>query len=90
MLPPQVELNGPISTATKRTKRSARFSPNGPDRGYRLNLRRLPPGERADGAVQFARPGFKQSKDQLLLQLATASAVDTPLLMPVPFVAPGR
>ena len=57
---------------------------------YRLNMRRLAPGERADGAVQFARPGFKQSKDRLLLQLATASAVDTPLLMPIPFVAPGR
>jgi hypothetical protein len=57
---------------------------------YRLNVRRLGPGERADGAVEFSRPGFKQSKDRLLLQLATTSEVDHPLLIPVPFVAPGK
>jgi hypothetical protein len=48
----------------------------------------LNPGQRADGAVQFSRSGFKQSKDRLLLELATANEVDNPLLLPVPFVAP--
>ena len=57
---------------------------------YRLNVRRLGPGERADGAVEFSRPGFKQSKDRLLLELATASAIDDPVLLQLPFVAPGR
>jgi hypothetical protein len=89
VLPPQVELNSPNLGSDKKKKREI-LAEQLPITDYRLNVRRLAPGERADGAVQFARPGFKQSKDRLLLQLATASAVDTPLLMPVPFVAPGR
>ena len=92
VLPPQVELNSPNLDGGKKKNKKKReiLAEQVPITDYRLNARRLAPGERADGAVQFARPGFKQSKDQLLLQLATASAVDTPLLMPVPFVAPGR
>ena len=92
VLPPQVELNSPSSDGDKKKnkKKPEILAEQVPITDYRLNARRLAPGERADGAVQFARPGFKQSKDRLLLQLATASAVDTPLLMPVPFVAPGR
>jgi hypothetical protein len=91
VLPPQIELNSPDLTGDKKkNKKREILSEQVPISDYRLNARRLAPGERADGAVQFARPGFKQSKDRLLLQLATASAVDTPLLMPVPFVAPER
>jgi hypothetical protein len=89
VLPPQVELNSPNVDGEKKKKREI-LAEQVPITDYRLNVRRLAPGERADGAVRFARPGFKQSKDRLLLQLATASAVDTPLVMPVPFVAPGR
>jgi hypothetical protein len=92
VLPPQVELNSPNLDGDKKKEKKKHeiLAEQVPITDYRLNERRLAPGERADGAVQFARPGFKQSKDQLLLQLATASAVDTPILMPVPFVAPGR
>jgi hypothetical protein len=92
VLPPQVELNSPnLDGDNKKSKKKREIlAEQVPITDYRLNTRRLAPGERADGVVQFARPGFKQSKDRLLLQLATASAVDTPLLMPVPFVAPGR
>jgi hypothetical protein len=91
VLPPQIELNSPnLDGDKKKNKKREILAEQVPITDYRLNVRRLAPGERADGAVQFARPGFKQSKDRLLLQLATASAVDTPLLMPVPFVAPGR
>jgi hypothetical protein len=90
LLPPQVELNSPNLGGDKKKKKREILAEQVPITDYRLNVRRLAPGERADGAVQFTRPGFKQSKDRLLLQLATASAVDTPLLMPVPFVAPGR
>ena len=90
VLPPQVELNSPNLGGDKKKKKREILAEQVPITDYRLNVRRLAPGERADGAVQFARPGFKQSKDRLLLQIATASAVDTPLLMPVPFVAPGR
>ena len=78
VLPPQVELNSPNLEATKRNKKKREIlAEQVPITDYRLNARRLAPGERADGAVQFSRPGFKQSKDRLLLQLATASAVDT-------------
>ena len=90
VLAPQVELNSPNLDGDKKKQKREILAEQVPITDYRLNARRLAPGERADGAVQFARPGFKQSKDQLLLQLATASAVDTPLLMPVPFVAPRR
>lgn len=91
LLPPQVELNSPNHDGDKKkNKKREILAEQVPITDYRLNARRLAPGERADGAVRFARPGFKQSKDRLLLQLATASAVDTPLLMPVPFVAPER
>jgi len=92
VLPPQVELNSPNAdgSKTKNKKKRAILAEQVPITDYRLNVRRLAPGERADGAVQFDRPGFKQSKDRLLLQLSTASAVDTPLLVPLPFVAPGR
>jgi hypothetical protein len=90
VLPPQVELNSPNGDKAKEKKKHEILAEQVPITDYRLNARRLAPGERADGVVRFARPGFKQSKDQLLLQLATASAVDTPVLMPVPFVPPGR
>jgi hypothetical protein len=92
VLPPQVELNSPnLEGKNKKGKQQQQIlAEQVPVTDYRLNPRRLGPGERADGAVQFARPGFKQSNDGLLLQLATASAVDTPLLMRVPFVAPGQ
>jgi hypothetical protein len=56
---------------------------------FKANGRRLAPGERVDGVVTFDRPGFKQSQERLLLELASANSVDKPLLLPVPFVAPG-
>ena len=91
VLPPEMEMNSPnLDGNKKKNKKHEILAEQIPITDYRLNARRLAPGERADGAVQFARPGFKQSKDRLLLQLATASAVDTPVLMPVPFVAPER
>ena len=92
VLPPQVELNSPNQDTQKKKdkKKHEILAEQVPVVDYRLNARRLAPGDRADGAVLFSRPGFKQSKDRLLLQLATASAVDSPVLMPIPFVAPGR
>jgi hypothetical protein len=92
VLPPQVELNSPnMESDKKKDKRKQQIlAEQVPITDYRLNTRRLAPGERADGAVEFGRPGFKQSKDRLLLELATSSEVDDPLLVPVPFVAPGR
>jgi hypothetical protein len=91
VLPPQIEISGPDQeVAKKKDKKKGRqiLAEEVAVTDYRLNATRLAPGERADGAVQFARPGFKQSKDRLMLELATASEVDDPLLLPIPFVAP--
>ena len=55
---------------------------------YRFTHRRLAPGARADGVVRFVRPDFKQFQEHLQLVLATADAVNRPLLLELPFTAP--
>lgn len=93
MLPPQIEMNNPNMDAVKnkhQKKKQEVLAEQVPIMDYRLNEHRLAPGERADGALEFTRPGFKQSNDRLLLELATASAADNPILIELPFVAPGR
>src|SRR6267378_900527 len=52
---------------------------------FRLNKRRLGPGDRADGVVLFDRPPYKQSNETLLLQVAESGAVDRPALAPIGF-----
>ncbi len=93
VLPPQVELSSPNEEDTKKKEEKKHHQTLADEVAVtdcRLNATRLAPGERADGVVEFSRPGFKQGKDRLLLELATASEVDNPLLLPVPFVAPAR
>ena len=90
VLPPQVELRSPDADGHKKKKRDQVLADQVPVSEYRLTARRLAPGERADGAVEFSRPGFKQSADHLVLELGTASAGDDPLLLQLPFVAPGQ
>lgn len=53
----------------------------------RLTSRRLAPGERADGVVVFERPSFKESTEELELQVAESGQVDHPVRIPIPFVA---
>ena len=90
ILPPQVELRRPNLNAKNKKKRDQVLVEQVPVSEYRMTARRLAPGKRADGAVEFSRPGFKQSADHLVLELGTASAVDHPLLLQLPFVAPGQ
>jgi len=97
VLPPQVEINSTNQeVAEKENKKERRkkgtqiLAEEVAVTDYRLSTTRLAPGERADGAVEFSRPEFKQSKDTLMLQLATASEADNPLLLPLPFVGPAR
>jgi len=52
---------------------------------YRLTSRRLEPGERADGAVVFERPGFKEADERLLLEVAQAAQVNHPVVVPLTF-----
>jgi hypothetical protein len=85
LLPPQVKLAG---TAQKR-HRAIKAEPV-PVKDYRLVARRLPPGATTEGVVVFERPAFKESREQLLLQIAQAEEVDRPVLAPIAFVAPTK
>ncbi len=92
VLPPQIEMTSPGAKdeMKKKAKKQVVMAEQVPIAGFRVNGRRLAPGQRIDGVVTFARPGFKQSQERLLLQLASANSVDEPLLLAVPFVAPGN
>ena len=86
LLPPQIELVG--STRGKKDKQ-IKAEPI-PISEYRITNCRLAPGERADGVVAFEHPAFKESTENLELQLARADQVDRPILLPVPFTPASR
>ncbi len=85
LMPPQVQLGGKITSG--KLIRHSRWSTAEqlPVLDFRLNRRRLGPGERADGVVLFERPPYKQSNETLLLQVAESGAVDRPALAPIGF-----
>jgi hypothetical protein len=85
LMPPQVQLGG--RTTSGKVVRHSRWSTAEqlPVEDFRMSKRRLGPGERADGAVLFARPPYKQSTEILLLQVAESGAVDRPALAPIGF-----
>ena len=83
LLPPQIELLG---SAHGKKAKQIKAEPI-PISEYRMTTRRLVPGQRADGVVVFERPAFKESTENLELQLARADEVDRPILLPVPFTA---
>jgi len=84
LLPPQLRLAGPLK---QKNDSKIKAEPVGIDEYSMTNLR-LEPGERADGVVLFERPSFKESSEQLLLQIAQVEQVDHPVLVPVSFTAP--
>lgn len=88
VLPPQVQYSNPHAKKPKKN-RGARAEQI-PIEGYLTTERKLAPGQRCDGVLSFVRPNFKQYEEKLLLQVAAAAAVDFPLMMPLPFVAPGQ
>ena len=92
VLPPQIQVSSPGDKDRQKKKEKGHIvlAEQVPIDDYKLNARKLAPGERADGVVEFTRPGFKQSQEKLLLQLAATNSVDKPLLLPVPFVAPSN
>lgn len=85
LMPPQIQLGGKMRSGkvVKHSRWSTAEQLAVMD--YRLNRRRLGPGERADGVVVFERPPYKQSSETLLLQMAEAGAVDKPALAPIGF-----
>ena len=86
LLPPQVQLSG---TAKQKHHKAIKAEPVAV-KDYRLVGRRLPPGRTTEGTVVFERPAFKESREQLLLQIAQAEEVDRPVLVPLAFVAPAK
>jgi hypothetical protein len=85
LMPPQVQLGG--KTTSGKVIRHSHWSTAEqlPVEDFRMSRRRLGPGERADGAVLFPRPPYKQSTEILLLQVAESGAVDSPALAPIGF-----
>jgi hypothetical protein len=85
LMPPQVQLAGKVAKGAIVHHKIWSNSEQLPVEDFRLSRRRLGPGERADGVVVFDRPGFKQSNESLLLQMADSGAVDRPALAPIGF-----
>jgi hypothetical protein len=84
LLPPQIQLAGTSKDRHRKSLKADQVAV----KGYATTARRLPPGARADAVVVFDRPSFKESREQMLLQVAQAEEVDRPVLVPIPFVAP--
>jgi hypothetical protein len=83
LLPPQLQLSGTgHGNGRKRIKAEPIVVSE-----YHMTMRRLAPGQRADGVVVFERPAFKESTETLQLQLAEAEEVDRPILLSVPFTS---
>jgi hypothetical protein len=85
LMPPQVQLGGKIKSGriVKHERWAAAEQLAIID--FRLSHRRLATGSRADGVVVFERPPYKQSNEQLFLQMADSGAVDRPALAPIGF-----
>ncbi len=91
LLPPQVELGNPNGNGNQSTDDRSKkkvLADQVAIRDFRFTQRRLAPGARADGVVRFVRPDFKQYQEHMQLVLATADAVNRPLLLDLPFTAP--
>jgi len=82
LLPPQIQLAGVSNSKHAKSIIAAQL----PVTEYKITQRRLPSKARTIVAVAFERPSFKQSGDQILLQVAQAEEVDHPVLLPIPFV----
>lgn len=85
LMPPQVQLGGTTTSGKVVHHKKWATAEQLPVMDFRLNRRRLGPGERADGVVLFERPPYKQSSETLLLQVAESGAVDRPALAPIGF-----
>src|SRR6266496_1010759 len=85
LIPPQVQLGGKIKSGriVKHERWAAAEQLAIID--FRLSHRRLGTGSRADGVVVFERPPYKQSNEQLFVQMADSGAVDRPALAPIGF-----
>ena len=85
LMPPQVQLGG--KSRKGRIVKHDRWSTAEQlaVADFRLSCRRVGARGRADGVVVFERPPYKQSNEQLFLQMAESGAVDRPALAPIGF-----
>ncbi len=88
IVPPQIQIAGRKPDKKKSKKSKGILSDQMEIRDYKLSTTRLEPGARADGVVVFDRPNFKESTEQLFLQIAQADQVDRPILIRLPFTPP--
>ena len=88
IVPPQIQIAGRKPGKKKSKKSKGILSDQMEIRDYKLSTTRLEPGARADGVVVFDRPNFKESTEQLFLQIAQADQVDRPILVQLPFTPP--
>ena len=88
IVPPQIQIAGRKPDRKKSKKSKGILSDQMEIRDYKLSTTRLEPGARADGVVIFDRPNFKESTEQLFLQIAQADQVDRPILIRLPFTPP--
>lgn len=85
LMPPQVQLGGKEKTGKLIKHEHWSTAEQLAIVDFRLSGRRVGPGERADGVVQFERPPYKRSSETLFLQMAESGAVDKPALVPIGF-----
>jgi len=85
LMPPQVQLGGKEKTGKLIKHKHWSTAEQLAVTDFRLSRRRIGPGERADGVVQFERPPYKRSSETLFLQMAVSGAVDKPALVPIGF-----
>ena len=85
LMPPQVQLGGKSRTGKLVKHEHWSTAEQLPVADFRLSRRRVGTGDRADGVVVFVRPPYKQSTEQLFLQMAESGAVDRPALAPIGF-----
>ena len=88
IVPPQIQIAGRKPEKKKSKKNKGILSDQMEIRDFKLSTTRLEPGARADGVAVFDRPNFKQSTEQLFLQIAQADQVDRPILIRLPFTPP--
>jgi hypothetical protein len=88
IVPPQIQIAGRKPDKKKSKKSKGILSDQMEIRDYKLSTTRLEPGARADGVAVFDRPNFKQSTEQLFLQIAQADQIDRPILIRLPFTPP--
>ena len=87
LMPPQVQLAGQVKSGLFGHSAKWTTVEQIPVEEFRLTGRKLSGGSRADGLVVFERPSLKQSNESLVLQIAEASRVDRPVLVPISFSA---